>query len=69
MKRSRLRTRPLLNEIDQTLRVTMADEDEELSHLRASDAADHDPTEEAQDFRGLDKLMFVLSSYEKLSRS
>jgi tRNA-splicing endonuclease subunit Sen54 len=35
----------------------MADEDEELSHLRAPDAEDHDPTEEAQDFRSLDKLM------------
>jgi tRNA-splicing endonuclease subunit Sen54 len=40
----------------------MADEDEDLSHLRAPDAADNDPTEETQDFRGLDKLMFVLYS-------
>jgi tRNA-splicing endonuclease subunit Sen54 len=34
----------------------MADEDEDLSHLRAPDAADLDPTEEAQDYRALDKL-------------
>ncbi|KAH7080504.1 tRNA-splicing endonuclease subunit sen54 N-term-domain-containing protein [Paraphoma chrysanthemicola] len=34
----------------------MADEDEELSHLRAPDAGDVDLTEETQDFRFLDKL-------------
>jgi len=37
----------------------MADEDEELSHLRASDTADVDLTEETQDFRFFDKLAFV----------
>jgi tRNA-splicing endonuclease subunit Sen54 len=37
----------------------MADEDEELSHLRAPDAGDVDLTEETQDFRFLDKLTFV----------
>jgi len=34
----------------------MADEDDELSHLRASDNADVDLTEETQDFRFFDKL-------------
>jgi tRNA-splicing endonuclease subunit Sen54 len=47
----------------------MADEDEELSHLRAPDAGDNDPTEEAQDFRSLDKLMCALYSHQKLSQS
>lgn len=37
----------------------MADEDEDLSHLRAPDAAEIDPTEEAQDFRFLDKFTLV----------
>jgi hypothetical protein len=35
----------------------MADEDEDVSHLRAPDAADIDPTEETQDYRALDKLV------------
>lgn len=35
----------------------MTDEDEELSHLHAPDPTDADPTDEAQDFRALDKLM------------
>lgn len=39
----------------------MADEDEDLSHLRAPDAADVDLTEETQDFRFLDKLTCVLA--------
>lgn len=34
----------------------MADEDEDLSHLRAPDAADVDPTEETQDYRALEHL-------------
>lgn len=37
----------------------MADEDEDMSHLRAPDAADVDLTEETQDFRFLDKLTCV----------
>lgn len=37
----------------------MADEDEELSHLRAPDANDIDLTEETQDFRFFNKLTFV----------
>ena len=37
----------------------MADEDEEISHMRAPDTGDFDPTEEAQDFRFLDKLTCV----------
>lgn len=41
--------------------VTMADEDEDISHLGAPDAADIDLTEETQDFRFLDKLMCELS--------
>jgi hypothetical protein len=41
--------------------ITMADEDEDLSHLRAPDAADEDPTEEAQDFSVFDKLMFAFT--------
>ena len=36
--------------------ITMADADEDASHLRVPDAADYDPTEEAQDFLKLDKL-------------
>jgi tRNA-splicing endonuclease subunit Sen54 len=40
----------------------MADEDEELSHLRAPDAGDVDLTEETQDFRFLDKLTFVCTA-------
>jgi hypothetical protein len=39
--------------------ITMADEDEDVSHLRAPDAVDIDLTEETQDFRFLDKLTFV----------
>jgi hypothetical protein len=39
----------------------MADEDEDISHLRAPDAGDFDPTEEAQDFRFLDKLTYALA--------
>lgn len=42
----------------------MADEDEEVSHMRASDAADIDLTEETQDFRFLDKLTFVRNSFQ-----
>ena len=36
----------------------MADEDEELSHLRALDSADVDLSDETQDFRFLDKLTY-----------
>ena len=39
----------------------MADEDEDLSHLRAPDSADIDLTEETQDFRFLDKLTYITS--------
>ena len=39
----------------------MADQDEDISHLRAPDAADYDPTEEAQDFRLVEKLTCVIS--------
>jgi hypothetical protein len=39
----------------------MADEDEDLSHMRAPDAGDIDPTEETPDFRLLDRLKFVRS--------
>jgi hypothetical protein len=41
------------------LTIAMADEDEDVSHLRAPDAVDIDLTEETQDFRFLDKLTFV----------
>jgi tRNA-splicing endonuclease subunit Sen54 len=37
----------------------MADVDEDASHLRVPDAADYDPTEEAQDFLKLDKLTYA----------
>jgi tRNA-splicing endonuclease subunit Sen54 len=37
----------------------MADADEDVSHLGAQNEAEHDPTEEAQDFRFLDKLMYA----------
>jgi tRNA-splicing endonuclease subunit Sen54 len=37
----------------------MADADEDVSHLGTRDARDYDPTEEAQDFRFLDKLTYV----------
>jgi tRNA-splicing endonuclease subunit Sen54 len=37
----------------------MADADEDVSHLGAQNDADHDPTEEAQDYRFLDKLMYA----------
>jgi tRNA-splicing endonuclease subunit Sen54 len=47
----------------------MNDEDEEVSHLRAPDAADNDQDEEAQDFRALDKLMCALYPHPKSSRS
>lgn len=39
------------------LEFAMADADEDVSHLGAQDGAENDPTEEAQDFRFLDKLM------------
>jgi tRNA-splicing endonuclease subunit Sen54 len=39
----------------------MADEDEDISHLRAPEVGDFDPTEEAQDFRFLDKLTHALA--------
>lgn len=39
----------------------MADEDEDISHLRAPDATDIDLTEETQDFRFLDKLTYMPS--------
>jgi hypothetical protein len=39
--------------------VAMADQDEDVSHLRAPDPADYDPTEEAQDFLKLDKLTYA----------
>jgi len=35
----------------------MADADEDVSHLEAQNEVEHDPTEEAQDFRFLDKFM------------
>jgi tRNA-splicing endonuclease subunit Sen54 len=41
--------------------MTMADQDEDISHLRAPDAADYDPTEEAQDFLKLDKLTYAFT--------
>jgi tRNA-splicing endonuclease subunit Sen54 len=49
----------------------MADEDEDLSHLRAPDTVDDDPTEETQDFSVFDKLMFAftLPTLGKLDRS
>jgi tRNA-splicing endonuclease subunit Sen54 len=47
----------------------MADEDEDLSHLRAPDAADADPTEEAQDFRFFDKLMFAFIPAQSIEHS
>ena len=40
----------------------MADEDEDLSHLRAPESLDVDLTEETQDFRLLDKLMYFRSN-------
>jgi tRNA-splicing endonuclease subunit Sen54 len=39
----------------------MADEEEDVSHLRTTDAADYDPTEEAQDFLKLDKLTYAIT--------
>jgi hypothetical protein len=36
---------------------TMADEDEDLSHLRAPEPQDVDLSDETQDFRFLDKLV------------
>lgn len=44
----------------------MADEDEDLSHLRVPETAEIDLTEEAQDFRFLDKLAFVRNFPTKL---
>ena len=41
--------------------ITMADVDEDASHLRVPDAADYDPTEEAQDFLKLDKLTYAFT--------
>ena len=41
--------------------ITMADADEDASHLRVPDAADYDPTEEAQDFLKLDKLTYAFT--------
>jgi hypothetical protein len=38
----------------------MADAEEDMSHLRAPDPADYDPTEEAQDFLKLDKFTYAL---------
>jgi tRNA-splicing endonuclease subunit Sen54 len=49
--------------------MNMADEDEELSHLRAPDAADEDPTEDAQDFLRFDKLVCACSHQFKLFES
>ena len=51
-------TQPQFSEI-----VVMADQDEDISHLRAPDAGDFDPTEETQDFRLLEKLTCVISSH------
>lgn len=34
----------------------MADVDEDVSHLGAQNEVEHDPTEEVQDFRFLDKM-------------
>jgi hypothetical protein len=36
---------------------TMADADEDVSHMSVQEGMEHDPTEETQDFRFLDKLM------------
>ncbi|CAO2650633.1 Nn.00g019250.m01.CDS01 [Neocucurbitaria sp. VM-36] len=46
----------------------MADEDEDISHLRAPDAADIDLTEETQDFRFLDKLTALDPSERSLPK-
>lgn len=43
--------------------ITMADADEDVSHLGASEGADVDLTEETQDFRFLDKLMCDFHSH------
>ena len=42
-----------------SLALTMADADEDVPNLGAQDGVENDPTEEAQDFRFLDKLMFA----------
>ena len=39
--------------------LIMADADEDVSHLGTQIEAEHDPTEEAQDYRFLDKLMYA----------
>jgi hypothetical protein len=41
--------------------ITMADEDEDLSHLRAPEPQDIDLSDETQDFRFLDKLVYELA--------
>jgi len=46
--------------------ITMADADEDASHLRVPDAADYDPTEEAQDFLKLDKLTYAFTCWLSL---
>lgn len=46
----------------------MADQDEDISHLRAPDATDYDPTEEAQDFRLLEKLTAQDSAHPTLPK-
>lgn len=48
-------------------KVVMADQDEDISHLRAPDAGDFDPTEETQDFRLLEKLTCVISHCASLT--
>jgi hypothetical protein len=54
---------------DQNSMTTMADEDEELAHLRAPDAADNDAMEEDQDFCSFDKLVFAALTHVELRES
>lgn len=49
--------------------TTMADEDEELAHLRVPDTADNDAMEEDQDFCSFDKLVFATLTHIKLRES
>ena len=49
--------------------TTMADEDEELAHLRAPDAADNEAMEEDQDFCSFDKLVFATPTQIELRES
>jgi len=54
---------------DQQSMTTMADEDEELAHLRAPDAADNEAMEEDQDFCSFDKLVFATPTQIELRES